>query len=81
MPALLSFFGISPLGALKWVAIAGAVLAVLFGARQAGKNAAKVEQLQATIKAVKVRNEIEDEIRRMPDGAAADELRKRWSRD
>lgn len=35
---------------LGWLAAAGAVTAVLFGARQAGRNAERVERMKTTIK-------------------------------
>ena len=34
---------------LGWLAAAGAVAAVLFGARQAGRNAERVERMKTTI--------------------------------
>ena len=36
------------LGLLGWLAAAGAVAAVLFGARQAGRNAKRVENMRRT---------------------------------
>ena len=35
---------------LEWLAAAAAVAAVLFGARQAGRNAERVERMQRTVK-------------------------------
>jgi hypothetical protein len=37
------------LGSLGWLAAAGAVAAVLFGARQAGRNAERVENMRRTV--------------------------------
>jgi hypothetical protein len=38
------------LALLGWLAAAGAVAAVLFGARQSGRNAKRVENMRRTIK-------------------------------
>ena len=37
------------LGVLGWLAAAGAIAAVLCGARQAGRNAARVENMRRTV--------------------------------
>lgn len=64
-----------------WLAIAAAVAAILLGARSAGKTAAKVEGLKRQLDSVKERADVEIDVIRQPDGAAADRLRAKWSRD
>lgn len=44
---------------LQILAVAGGVTAILLGFREAGKNMQKVEEMKASIKAGKQRNEIE----------------------
>jgi type II secretory pathway component PulC len=65
--------------------IIGALIAALFGGYttfvyQAGKNSVRVERLEETVKKVEDVNEIRNNVRRLPDGAAVVELRKDWSR-
>lgn len=69
------------LTALKWAAVALAVLLVLLGTRSAGRNAERVDRLEQTLKNVRKRDEVENAVRRAPDGAAAKLLLERWSRD
>lgn len=46
----------------------------------AGKNSVKIEAMENTIEKVEDTNEIRNSIKRMPDGVAAIELLKNWSR-
>lgn len=66
---------------LAGVAIAGAVLAVLAGAKSAGRNAERVDALKRTLKSVEARNEIENDVARTGGGAARERLRDKWTRD
>ncbi len=47
----------------------------------AGRQAARVEGLETTIDIVRERDAIDLEVNRLPDGAAAERLRRDWSRD
>ena len=82
MTWLINFFTKSALGLniLKFGAIIFAVVAVLFGARQAGKNAERIDQLKANQKAARKAHEIDIDIDRLPDGAASNELFNDWKR-
>jgi len=79
---LINFFTNTSFGLtiLKFGAIILAVCAVLFGARQAGKNAEKISRLQQNQKAARKAHEIDTTVDRMPDGAASDELFNDWKR-
>ena len=79
---LMNFFTNTSFGLtiLKFGAIILAVIAVLFGARQAGKNAEKVSQMKQQQKAARKAHEIDIGIDRLPDGAASDELFDDWKR-
>ncbi|TSD85639.1 hypothetical protein FFK22_026710 [Mycobacterium sp. KBS0706] len=82
-----AWFAGSKLG--RWIIAAGAVVLAIGGAlllgrrqgRQAQEREQEAEDHEAYRDAVDTRNRIEDRIRRAGDGTAADELRKRWSRD
>ncbi len=79
---LMNFFTNTSFGLtiLKFGAIILAVIAVLFGARQAGKNAEKIDQLKQQRKAARKAHEVDIDVDRMPDGAASDELFNDWKR-
>jgi len=65
-----------------WCAAALAVLTVLFGARQAGRNAERVDNLLQQTKNMRKANAIQDKNRHtLADGDAAKRLRDKWSRD
>lgn len=55
------------------------VLAVLFGARQAGKNAEKVSNYERTLKVVRKKNETENAVD-SADDAERQRLRAKWTR-
>lgn len=65
------------LGLLSWLAAAAAVAAVLLGARQAGRNAERVERMKKTIEVQRDQMEAatrrprdrDDLARRMRDGS------------
>jgi len=75
---LFSGIGLKIMGGL---AIVGAVLAVLAGAKSAGRNAERVDAMRRTLKSVETRNEVENEIARSGGDDAVKRLRERWSRD
>lgn len=75
---LLGKVGLSVLG---YVAIAGAVLAVLLGARNAGRNVERVEALREKLKQGETRREVEAELGALPPGDPERErLRARFTR-
>lgn len=79
MPAwLLAIGGGRTLLAAILVAVAVGVGAWLYFA---GRDAARVDGLEATIETMGTRDEIDRDIARRPDGDAADRLRRGWSRD
>lgn len=86
MPALLLgflpklFTGVG-LKIMMGLAIAGAILAILFKVEKAGRTAERVESLRRTLKSVEERNEVELSIGRLDGDAAVEQLRSRWSRD
>ncbi len=65
---------------MKIGAVAITVILVLAGAYRAGKIAQKNDELEARHKGMKRAKEIECGIARLPNGAAADELRRNWAR-
>ena len=77
---LLGWWQRSYIAVLKWAGIAAAVLLLLFNIRQSGRKAERVDQLLKQNKDLEKANEVETDVRRIPDGAALDELRHDWSR-
>lgn len=76
--ALAGKVGLSVLG---YVAIAGAVLAVLLGARNAGRNVERVEALKEKLKQGETRREVEETLGALPPGDPERErLRQRFTR-
>lgn len=72
-----------------WLAAAGfflaaITLALLTGRRQ-GRRAKQQEQAAGAAKAqqegVEARNDAKNEVNKLPDGGAADELKRDWMRD
>jgi len=66
---------------LAGVAIVGAIIAVLAGARSAGRNAERVDGMRRSLDAVRESNEIEDYISRAGNTVVRDQLRDKWTRD
>lgn len=66
---------------LSVVAVVGAVLAVLAGAKSAGRNAERVDALRRTMKSVEKRNEVERDVLRSGGDAARERLLDKWTRD
>jgi hypothetical protein len=58
-----------------------AILVAVLKIRKSGRDAERVRNLEATIEAIKKKEGVAREIDRLPDGDAADRLRKHWSRD
>lgn len=73
------FIARQSLAVWAYAGIAIAVAAVLFGVRNAGKQAERVANMKATLKAIEVKNEINDTIDRAND-ADLERLRERWTR-
>lgn len=69
---LLSGIGLKILGI---VVIIGAVLAVLAGAKQAGRNAERVDGLKRNLENARVRREIDRKTHALDDDALDDGLR------
>ena len=65
---------------LMGVAIAGAVAAVLLGARNAGKNAERVAGMKRQLDATRSRDETDRRTARLGDDAVHKRLLDRWSR-
>jgi len=65
---------------LKWTGIAAAVLLVWFNIKESGRKEEQADELLTQNKSVEEANEMENDVRRLPDGAALDELRRDWSR-
>lgn len=63
------------------LAAIGAVAAVLLGARQAGRNAERVDALRKTLESVENRNAVERDVLDSGDDVARKRLLDRWSRD
>lgn len=65
---------------LEWAGIAAAALLVWFNIRQSGRNDERADELEAQNKSVEKANAVENDVRRLGDGAALDELRRDWER-
>lgn len=73
----------------RWIIAAGAVALAIGGTlllgrrqgRQAKEREQEAEDHEAYRHVVDTRDRIDNRVRRAGDGTAADELRKRWSRD
>lgn len=69
---------------VKAALIGAAALAILLAVlriRKSGRDAERVENLEATIEAIREKEGVSREIDRLPSGTAADRLRDKWSRD
>lgn len=63
-----------------WGAIGLAVLAVLAGVRNSGKQAERVANLKRSLEAENARRQVDVDVS-TADDAERERLRKRWSRD
>lgn len=68
-------------GALAMAAIIGAVLWYGSHKYDQGVSDERAKYAAAAVEAAQSRGEVDQAVGRMPDGAAADELRRLWSRD
>ena len=68
------------LGIVKWGAIMGSVLLVIFKIRQSGKDAVRNETMVETLRGVRERDKIKDNIAKS-DNANRKRLREKWQRD
>jgi hypothetical protein len=64
-----------------YLTVLGAVAVAVLKIRQGGKQAERNKMLESTLKSVRKKEEVIREVERLPDGSAADRLRKQWSRD
>lgn len=78
---LTGFFQRNMLMIMGWAAAIGAVAMVLLGAKNAGRNAERVDQMKAAFKQTEQANEIRRNTDRLPSAAVHDELRNKWTRD
>lgn len=67
--------------ALLVALIAAATIAAGGWLYVAGRDAARVAGLEKTMTSVETRNDVDRAIDRLPDGAAAERLRRDWARD
>lgn len=67
------------LAIVKWAAIAGAIALVLFKVRQSGKEAEQHKAMRETLKEVRVRDRIEENIGNADD-AKLKRLHDKWTR-
>jgi len=68
------------LTALKWLAVAAAVGAVLLGVRASGRQAEHIKNLERAVQAARRRKDVDTDVARLGDGDALAELRRDWSR-
>jgi len=80
MPFLLGLLKPYALKLLAGLAIAGAVLAVLAGARNAGRTAERVDGMRRQLNNVKERTDVENRVAHAKP-ADRQRLRDKWSRD
>lgn len=73
--AIKAFIAPRALNLLLYAGIAAGVLAILFGARQSGRNVERVERLQRQMEAARARRDTEVAVRGDDDDAVNDSLR------
>lgn len=82
---ILAFFGrlLAPIAGklLAWGTIIVAVLGALALVRKSGRDAERAERGADTLRDVEKAKDVERKIDALPDGAAAERLRDKWSRD
>lgn len=81
MPFIMSMFSGIGLKVMAGLAIVGAILAILAGAKSAGRKAERVDAMKRTIKSVETRNEVEREVMRLGGDVAHERLLDKWTRD
>jgi len=57
------------------------VMAAIASIRRGGKQAARIEHLEQSLKNVRKKDEVTQKVERLPSGDAAGRLRDKWSRD
>lgn len=67
--------------ALLAVLAAAAAVAVAAWLYLSGRDAARIDALEATVTSVERRNDVDRAIDRLGDGVAAERLRRDWARD
>lgn len=67
-------------GVVKWAAIGGTVVAILFAIRKSGKESAKIDALESQLLASRKAKHYDDQVDELASGAALDELRRNYSR-
>jgi hypothetical protein len=65
---------------LKWAGIVAAALLVWFNIKQSGRKEERAAALEEQNKQAEKANAVENDVRRLGDGAALDELRRDWTR-
>lgn len=63
-----------------WGGIVVLILTALFYTRRAGQKAEQVAVMKQTLKNTRLKHETETTVDSLPDGAAANELLRDWSR-
>jgi hypothetical protein len=80
MPFLLGLLKPYALKLLAGLAIVGAVLAILLGAKNAGRAAERVDGMRRQLDNVKERTDVENDVARA-DPVERSRLRRKWERD
>ncbi len=80
MPFLIGLLKPYALKLLAGLAIVGAVLAVLLGAKNAGRNAERVDGMRRQLDNVRERTNVENRVA-TADPAERSRLRRKWQRD
>ncbi len=78
IPAWINAWGLKALGA---AGAAFAVLAVLMGAREAGRDAERARQRKAVIERVEKARDVKATVDRRSEDDVRQRLRNRWTRD
>lgn len=65
----------------QYIGIAIAALAMIFAIRRSGKQAEITKNAEINLSAVEKRNDIENNINRLPDDIVHKQLHDKWTRD
>ena len=63
------------------VAVVGGLLAILAGAKKAGKDQVKADAAEQEVKNAIAANKVSQDVNRTPTGDVQQRLRDKWSRD
>jgi len=67
---------------ITWAIVAIAAGLIMFlRVKKMGATEEQVKHLEKTLDAIRTREEVRNEVERLPDGDAASRLRDNWSRD